>query len=42
MTKMLDLLDSYLEQLGHRAVRIDGSIAWQDRQVCCTCSPNWG
>lgn len=32
MTKMLDLLDTYLEQLGHRCARIDGSIAWQDRQ----------
>ncbi|BDA48761.1 probable global transcription activator SNF2L1 [Coccomyxa sp. Obi] len=32
MTKMLDLLDTYLEQLGHRTTRIDGSIAWQERQ----------
>jgi ATP-dependent DNA helicase len=32
MTRMLDLLDTYLEQLGHAAVRIDGSIAWQERQ----------
>lgn len=32
MTKMLDLLDTYLEQLGHSTTRIDGSIAWQDRQ----------
>ena len=37
MTKMLDLLDSYLDQLGHKAVRIDGSIAWQDRQVRSLC-----
>jgi ATP-dependent DNA helicase len=29
---MLDILDTYLEQLGHRAARIDGSISWQDRQ----------
>uniref|UniRef100_A0A7S0RU61 Uncharacterized protein n=1 Tax=Chlamydomonas leiostraca TaxID=1034604 RepID=A0A7S0RU61_9CHLO len=32
MTKMLDLIESYLEQSGHRACRIDGSVAWQDRQ----------
>ena len=32
MTRMLDLLDTYLEQRGHRAARIDGSISWQDRQ----------
>lgn len=32
MTKMLDLLDTYLEQLGHKTTRIDGSIGWQDRQ----------
>lgn len=32
MTKMLDLLDSYFEQKGHRACRIDGSIPWQERQ----------
>ena len=32
MTRMLDLLDTYLEQLGHRAVRIDGGVAWQERQ----------
>jgi SNF2 family DNA or RNA helicase len=32
MTKMLDLLQSYLEQLGHTACRIDGSIPWQERQ----------
>ena len=32
MTKMLDLLQSYLEQRGHRACRIDGSVPWQERQ----------
>lgn len=31
MTKVLDLLQSYLEQKGHRACRIDGSIPWQVR-----------
>ena len=33
MTKMLDLLESYLDQRGERACRIDGSIAWQERQA---------
>ncbi|CAL5223570.1 g6105 [Coccomyxa viridis] len=33
MTKMLDLLDTYLEQLGHTSARIDGSIKWEDRQA---------
>eukprot|EP00877_Chromochloris_zofingiensis_P014670 jgi/Chrzof1/9457/Cz04g03240.t1 len=33
MTKMLDLLESYLEQRGERACRIDGSIPWQERQA---------
>lgn len=32
MTRMLDLLHSFLEQQGHRACRIDGSIPWQERQ----------
>ncbi|GAX75958.1 hypothetical protein CEUSTIGMA_g3401.t1 [Chlamydomonas eustigma] len=32
MTKVLDLLESYLDQKGHRACRIDGSIPWQERQ----------
>ena len=31
MTKVLDLLESYIEQKGHRACRIDGSIPWQVR-----------
>jgi SNF2 family DNA or RNA helicase len=33
MTKMLDLIESYLEQKGERACRIDGSIPWQERQA---------
>lgn len=33
MTKMLDILDTYLEQLGHKTVRIDGSVGWQERQA---------
>ena len=33
MTKMLDLLHSYLEERGHSPARIDGSIPWQERQV---------
>ena len=37
MTSMLDLFDSYLERLGHKTVRIDGSMAWQDRQVRHPC-----
>mmetsp|Transcript_16682 Transcript_16682/g.36078 ORF Transcript_16682/g.36078 Transcript_16682/m.36078 type:complete len:748 (+) Transcript_16682:1282-3525(+) len=32
MTKMLDLLQSFLEQRGHTACRIDGNIPWQERQ----------
>ena len=33
MTKMLDLLDLYLDELGYKSARIDGSITWQGRQV---------
>lgn len=33
MTRMLDILDTYLEQLGHSTARIDGSIKWEDRQA---------
>lgn len=33
MTSMLDLLESYLEQRGHHACRIDGSVKWEDRQA---------
>ncbi len=33
MTRMLDLLDTYLEQRGHRAARIDGGVSWQERQA---------
>ena len=32
MTKMLDLLDAYLDGMGHQTCRIDGSVSWQDRQ----------
>jgi len=32
MTKLLDIIESYLEQLGHKACRIDGSVHWQERQ----------
>jgi ATP-dependent DNA helicase len=32
MTKMLDLLDHYLAELGIRSVRIDGSVKWDERQ----------
>ena len=34
MTKMLDLLDVYLDELGHKCARIDGSVSSQGRQVC--------
>jgi len=33
MTKVLDLLDHYLEQSGHKTCRIDGAVSWQDRQA---------
>jgi ATP-dependent DNA helicase len=36
MTKMLDLIESYLEQRGFKACRIDGSIPWQTRQANIT------
>eukprot|EP00878_Enallax_costatus_P041488 GHUV01048280.1.p1 GENE.GHUV01048280.1~~GHUV01048280.1.p1 ORF type:complete len:726 (+),score=243.32 GHUV01048280.1:273-2450(+) len=32
MTKMLDLLESYLEQSGHQACRLDGSVGYEARQ----------
>jgi len=32
MTKMLDLLHHYLEELGIEAARIDGSVKWDERQ----------
>uniref|UniRef100_A0A6S8IFU9 SNF2 super family n=1 Tax=Dunaliella tertiolecta TaxID=3047 RepID=A0A6S8IFU9_DUNTE len=32
MTKMLDVIESFLDQQGHRACRIDGSVPWQERQ----------
>ena len=33
MTKMLDLLDCYLTEMGYSACRIDGAVSWQDRQA---------
>lgn len=33
MTSMLDIIESYLEQSGRRALRIDGSVPWQTRQA---------
>lgn len=33
MTKVLDLLEHYLDQKGHRSCRIDGAVSWQDRQA---------
>jgi len=32
MTRMLDLLHDYIEQTGHTACRLDGSIPYQQRQ----------
>ena len=32
MTKMLDLLDHYLDEAGILAARLDGSIKWEDRK----------
>lgn len=32
MTKMLDIIESFLEQQGEKACRIDGSVPWQERQ----------
>ena len=32
MTKMLDLIESYLEQKGQKVCRIDGSVQWQERK----------
>jgi len=32
MTRMLDLLESYLSQSGHEPCRIDGSMPFEDRQ----------
>lgn len=36
MTKMLDLLDTFLEQSGYTSCRLDGSVSWQDRQQAMT------
>lgn len=33
MTKMLDILDTFLEQEGHKSCRLDGSVSWQERKV---------
>lgn len=32
MTAMLDVIDAYLEEKGVLAMRIDGSVSWQERQ----------
>lgn len=32
MTKMLDLLDHYLDESGVQAVRLDGTVKWEDRK----------
>ncbi|KAK3270878.1 hypothetical protein CYMTET_20748 [Cymbomonas tetramitiformis] len=32
MTRMLDIIESYLQQKGLRPCRIDGTVSWQDRQ----------
>ena len=34
MTKMLDLLEDFLEYLGYKYERIDGSVNGADRQQC--------
>jgi hypothetical protein len=34
MTKMLDLIESYLEQTGHKPCRIDGSMPFEVRSCC--------
>jgi SNF2 family DNA or RNA helicase len=34
MTKMLDLIESYLEQTGHKPCRIDGSMQFEVRSSC--------
>jgi SNF2 family DNA or RNA helicase len=39
MTKMLDLLHYYLEERGFDPCRIDGSIPWEERQVCHSAQP---
>lgn len=33
MTAMLDLLDAYFDERGIEALRIDGSVSWQERQA---------
>lgn len=34
MTRMLDLLEDYLEMRGYNYDRIDGTTQWSERQVC--------
>lgn len=33
MTKLLDLLESFLSQRGESVCRLDGSTSWQERQA---------
>lgn len=38
MTKMLDILEDYLELRKWKTHRIDGMVHWKERQVCvCVC-----
>lgn len=32
MTKMLDVMEAYLDDLGIKALRIDGNVSWQQRK----------
>ena len=34
MTKMLDILEDFLEYLGYKYERIDGSVTGSERQMC--------
>ena len=34
MTKLLDLLEDFLEQMGYKYERIDGGVTGLDRQAC--------
>ena len=40
MTKMLDVLESFLNYHGHRYLRLDGTTRVEQRQVCCLKSSN--
>ena len=45
MTRMLDLIESYLEQKGRKVCRIDGSVPWQERKKqmdLFNTDPNYG